>query len=70
MKCPKCEKGELREDISFVGIIHVLKVITTIHVLKVITTYCPLCTFKNSITLSSNMLERQNYNLRRNNNHE
>ncbi len=57
MLCPKCGKGELKENISFSGMF--------LNVKKIIITYCPLCDFKNKIVLDSNIRDRQEFGLMR-----
>jgi C4-type Zn-finger protein len=49
--CPECEKGELKENISFEG--------TLLWIKKVITIYCTSCGYKNTIRLPSSITEKQ-----------
>jgi C4-type Zn-finger protein len=47
VKCPKCKYGELKENISYEGILFNIK--------KVITTYCQLCDFRNRVVFPATL---------------
>ena len=56
VKCPKCKKGELKENISYEGMLFNIK--------KVITTYCVLCEFRSRIMFPASLSEKQAHEMK------